>query len=103
VDVNAEDREGCTPFFWACYKGHRGVVREFLTCERVDPNVKGAHGNTALIWACLWGRVDVVRELLECDRVDANLRNKAGSTALDIARTCHMFEIASCLEEHAKS
>ena len=103
VDVNSKDEEGLTAFYWASYEGFWDVVIELLTHEGVvDPDVKGAHGNTALIWACLKGQVDVVRTLLECDKVNAHQRNEAGSTAHDIARICNMFEIACCIEEHAR-
>ena len=102
VDVNAKDKGDRTALFRAINKGHSDVVGELVQHEKVDVNVQGRLGYTALMWATVQGRSDIVALMLEWNNMDVDLRNKVGSTALDVARNCGMFDIAHCLEKHAK-
>ena len=102
ADVNAKNRERRNALLWAIKSEHWDIVDELVQRTEMDVNVQDVIGCTALMWACLQGRLISVSMLLKHDNIDTNLKNKAGSTALDIARKCHMHEIAQFLEEYTK-
>ena len=54
--LNIKDKYGLTPFMWACYFGHKDVVKLLLDHpERIELNARDNGGWTAFIWACQKG------------------------------------------------
>ena len=60
IDVNVKDRDGATPFFWACY-GHTSCVREMLKDSRVKVSEPNRFGTTPLGYAAYGGRLDIIK------------------------------------------
>ncbi len=65
ADVNARNRYGTTPLFFAAAKGHLDILRLLLD-KGADPNVEDTfYHATPLIWSITEGRPEVVKLLLE--------------------------------------
>ncbi|KAF0688938.1 Aste57867_19542 [Aphanomyces stellatus] len=62
VDVNMQDRDGCTALYYASANGHADVLRVLLGAD-ADPNVASTR-RTALHCAVMWQRDECVRLLL---------------------------------------
>ena len=60
IDVNAKDRDGETPFLWAC-DGRASCLREMLRDSRVSVNEPDNGGYTPLWFAAFSGHVDVTK------------------------------------------
>ena len=68
--LNIKDKYGRTPFLWACYNGHKDVVKLLLDhSEGIDLNTKDRWRKTAFMEACRNGHKDVVKLLLEYSKV----------------------------------
>ena len=89
-NIVAKDRNGCTPFHFACVRGHLDVVKLFVplskskllhpddcvclgingrsTCKAahtpLDINAVAGDGNTGVVWAQRNGHTEVVAYLL---------------------------------------
>jgi len=72
VDVGKQQKEGATPFFIACEKGHQEVVSLLLAESRIDLNKPLNDGTTPLSVACQNGHEEVVSLLLADPRIDPN-------------------------------
>ena len=83
ADVEAADKDGCTPLFIASQKGNLDVARELLAR---GANIEAAMnmGATSLIIASYYGHLDVVRELL-ARGANIEAANNNGATSLYIA------------------
>ena len=81
--LNITDELGRTPFMWACYNGHKDVVKLFLEhSDRIELNIKDGYGKTPFMWACFYGHKDVVQLFLEhSEIIDLNARENTGWTA----------------------
>ena len=86
--LNNKDNYGRTPFMWACYNGHKDVVKLLLDhSEGIDLNARDRWGKTAFMIACQRGRKDVVKLLLDhSERIEFNAKSTCGRTALMWAR-----------------
>ena len=73
--LNARDTDGLTPFHWACYRGHKDIVKLLLQHSglTINLNAKGNCGETAFMLACQRGRKDVVQLLLKYSGSDIEL------------------------------
>jgi len=60
IDVNAKNKEGYTPFPWACI-GRPSCVREMLKDSRVKVNEPNKYGYTPLWIASFNGYLDVIK------------------------------------------
>ena len=85
ANVNARDKRGATPLFWAAVADHAAAVR-YLVSHGADINAvaKGDEGQTPLIEAAWHGDADLVKYLIAAganvDDVDS-----PGDTALEVA------------------
>ena len=62
ADIEAADKNGSTPLWWASHFGHLDIVRELLGR---GANVEASQGgSTSLYGASYHGHLDIVRELL---------------------------------------
>jgi uncharacterized protein len=64
ANVNARDKWGKTPLYWACYLGHEEAATLLLN-EKADANIRDKTRSTALIEAAREGRIRMVRLLLD--------------------------------------
>jgi hypothetical protein len=80
ADIEAADKDGRTPLWYASFFSHPDVVRELLAC---GANIEAAmsYGATSLIIASQNGHLDVVRELL-ARGANVNAAANVGSTPL---------------------
>ena len=60
IDVNAKNRRGYTPFYYAC-SGRASCVREMLKDSRVEANEPTNDGETPLWRAAYYGHLEVIR------------------------------------------
>ena len=82
VEVSQPDTDGFTPFYVACYDGHKEVVLLLLASSRVDVNKSNNNGSTPFFVACQNGHQEVVSLLLADTRVDLNKPNNNLCTPL---------------------
>ena len=73
--LNSKDEYGATALMWACFNGHKDVVKLLLdNSERIELNAIANNGGTAFMWACKKGHKDVVKLLLKYSEVvDINI------------------------------
>ena len=83
ADIEAADKNGCTPLYDASYYGKLEVARELLAR---GANIEAAadDGATSLFIASQEGRLDVVRELLACG-ANIEAATNRGTTSLFMA------------------
>ena len=81
VDVNEEDKWGCTALPLACRNGHRDVA-ELLLDHGADINATTDNGYTPLTSACANGHTSITRLLLDRDCSNVNAVDDDGVTAL---------------------
>ncbi|KAJ3527065.1 hypothetical protein NMY22_g9920 [Coprinellus aureogranulatus] len=81
-DINACDRQGLTPVFYA---QTLSSLRLFLSCNSLNPNHQDLKGNTILIRACTGNNIAVVELLLQRPDINLNISNLCGTTALMVA------------------
>lgn len=87
ANINAQDRQGCTPLHWAVSKGNRLTMRFFLSICSPNPNIRDHKGQTPLHIAALRGDHHSVSILLEYSKipVDINATTTTGWTTLSLA------------------
>ncbi|XP_063405879.1 ankyrin repeat domain-containing protein 50-like [Mytilus trossulus] len=78
--IKVKDKEGRSPFYVACKKGHIAVVR-YLTKYNEDINAHDVNNTTALSATCLNGH-SVVAQLLLDNNADINKTNKINQDTL---------------------
>jgi ankyrin repeat protein len=71
-DINHQDSYGYTPFAYACFHGHPGIVDCFLNHPNVEVNKKIYLGFSPLILACLRGWTTIVAALLKNPKVNVH-------------------------------
>lgn len=81
--VNAKDKNGYTPLFWAAFGGHADIAK-LLLAKGADVNAKVNEGHTPLYEASFRGHRKVVELLLAAD-ADVNARSEKGQTPLHVA------------------
>merc|ERR1719471_351638 len=92
-------RDGATPLFKACHKGHLDTITELL---KHKPNLGILkNGETVLHAAALFGHLKVVRVLLNSG-VDRNIKNKEGQTASDLAEEAGYDFISAFISDFDK-
>ena len=102
--VNAKDRQGYTPLYWASEFGHKNIV-ELLIAEGADVNaVNGGRfvEQTALHIAVSYGHHDIVQILL-ANGADVNAKSYNGRTALDMVIRKGHVKIVELLREHGET
>jgi len=80
TDVNARDKGGETPLFWAVLSDNNDVAK-FLIDKGADVNAKAKDGRTPLYIVALFGHKNVA-ELLISKGADANAKTERGNTPL---------------------
>ena len=97
--VNAQDKNGWTPLFWAAGNGHAKVARILLDAgAHVD--IQDQNGNTPLHLVASGlsqDHIDVARALLDAG-AKVDIRNSQGSTPIQVATATGNSELARILE-----
>ena len=81
VNIEKEEVQHRTPFYWACTQGDIAVI-DYLYKKGCNINHKSSLGRTALSKSCYLGRIDIVEYLLNCKEIDLYSQDKKGRTAL---------------------
>jgi ankyrin repeat protein len=82
ADVNAKDKDGCTPLHWAASQGNSNVIK-LLLAKGADVNAKDKDGRTPLHWAASPFQANLnIIELLLAKGADVNAKNADGITPL---------------------
>jgi len=98
VDVNWCDAEfQRTPFYRACFYGHRGVVEYLLGHPRVDVTLIQSQGCSPFFIACQNGHVKVVSVLLADPRIDVNQKTQHEASPFFIACQNGHVEVVTLL------
>jgi len=95
ADVNAKDKTGYTPLFYAAQKGQKEVA-ELLIGAGANVNTKDQYGNTPLHYAAVSGHYDMC-EVLVSNGADVAAKNLTGGTALAMAKTQGHSQIVELL------
>ena len=91
ADVEAEDKDGCTPLWSASERGHLDIVRELLARgANIEAATQG--GWTSLLRASDHGHLDIVRELL-ARGANVNTVSNSGYTPLMWSSYCGHVEV----------
>jgi len=102
-DIDAVDKQGCTPLFYAVYDQQYGKdLVEFLLQYDANVNHQDGHKRTVFMIAAQWGYVDVVKFLLTKRDMRSNLRDEKGRTALHWAVACNAVECAMAMGKAKK-
>src|SRR5207253_1752774 len=80
ADVNARNKDGETPLYYAAFSGHKDVAELWLT-QHADVNARNKDGDTPLHEAANNDSKDVA-ELLLAEHADINARSNNGQTPL---------------------
>ena len=89
------DKDGLTPFHYACYSGLLDIVKYFEN-EKLGNLVGTTHsGDTPLHFACQSDQVEVAQFLLSTGKCDPLCKNAEGLTPLEITTS---FEIRKLLD-----
>ena len=99
IDVNLKDRDGYTPFYFACC-GHTSCVREMLKDSRVKLNEPPKNGWTPLYRAAYHNHLDIIRWWIASGReIDLGTPGDVDKTdAIGAARKNGETEVATLLE-----
>ncbi|XP_071141832.1 uncharacterized protein [Mytilus edulis] len=81
--IEVKDKEGRSPFYVACEKGHTAVVR-YLMRYNEDIDAKNMDNTTALSATCLNGHTEVAQLLLD-NKADINITNNLNQDTLYFA------------------
>jgi len=99
IDVNAKNKYGKTPFYFACF-GRTSCVREMLKDSRVKVNDSDNDGITPLWVAATFGHLDIIRWWIASGR-EMDL-GKPGdvdkSDVIGVAKKWRKTEVATLLE-----
>ncbi|CAC5410652.1 unnamed protein product [Mytilus coruscus] len=81
--IEVKDKEGRSPFYVACEKGHIAVVRHLMKYHE-DINAENRDKTTALSATCLNGHTELAQLLLH-NKADINISNKLNQDTLHFA------------------
>jgi len=102
-NINAREKDGWTPLFWAStghfFKDGSEAVLRLLLEHGADINAQDKKGWTPLYVASINGALEVVRLLLE-HGADVEAKDNDGKTALQEAAWRRRGEIMKLLREH---
>ena len=99
TDINAQDKLGLPPFYYACDLGRTETVKLLLQQGTVHIDKQDEYGRTPLMRATQRGHSEVVKLILEQNGVNINLKDSLGWTALQYAATLKTGTIAEMLLE----
>ena len=99
AQVNAVDKTGYTPLFYAAEKGRKDVA-EILIAAGANVNAKDNYANTPLHYAAVLGHYDMA-ELLIAKGADAGAKNLTGGTPAAMARAKGHNKIVELLSRRA--
>ena len=83
MDVNIQDKDGCTPLHCCVREGNENICRLLLD-HNTDINIQDKDGCTPLHWCAIGGNENLCRLLLE-HNADVNIQDKYGSTPLHLS------------------
>lgn len=85
TDVNAKDKDGCTPLMNAVMSQDERVVRMLAADARVNVNLKGCGQATAVMLSVNGGPIGILQALLGRSELRLDLKDDQGHTALSWA------------------
>ncbi|PTB35242.1 hypothetical protein M441DRAFT_119294, partial [Trichoderma asperellum CBS 433.97] len=60
IDLNAKDRHGQTPLWWAAANGNKAIIQLISNQTGVDINAKNSFSQAPLLWAARNGNEAIV-------------------------------------------
>jgi len=100
VNVNGENKAGCTPFMMACFNGATKCVRLLLLDSRVNLNLPNKERNTPLRQAAYYGHVAPIRWWIASGRdLDLGRASDGKTNAIEAARKQEKPEVVTLLEK----
>jgi ankyrin repeat protein len=85
VEVNAQDRWGCTALSAAAAEGHEHIVELLLAIEEVDANLANLWDRTPVIHAAKLGNGAILAKLIDSGKSDPYRTDEEGLWALSMA------------------
>lgn len=82
VDINAQDKFGCTALMCAAEKDNIALANLLLSIPGINVNLQDNYGNTALMEAIYFAREKIATVLLSLPQTDINIVNKNNFTTL---------------------
>ena len=102
VNVNQANKNGITPLYVACEKGHLDVVQVLLTKKEIQINQATNDGRTPINIASDFGHTEIVRlhVLLQQPNIDIQQKDDWGDTPESSASKKGFTEIVTLLQQH---
>ncbi|PIA99837.1 Ankyrin-3 [Cercospora beticola] len=79
-NIDAKDRIGRTPLWYAACQGHVSIVESLLNTRRVDVNARDRDGTSPICIAARQGRYNVVSILCGNTKIEVDIKNDGGFT-----------------------
>ena len=84
IAINAHDKSGSTPLYWACHGGHSECVDLLLQNNFIELDAQNKLGDTALHAAAWKSHADVVKQLVH-KGANKDVKNNEKKTPYDLA------------------
>jgi len=103
INVNLKDREGCTPFLWACLKVSIPMTRLLLSDPRVNTAAIDRERCSATWCAAMKGSLEIIEWLIESGRDLGDLNERGaffglGFTTVEVAEEYGFLEVVFLLQ-----
>jgi len=85
TDVNAKDKDGCTPLMNAVMAQDQSIVLMLAADRRVNVNIQGCGHATAAMLAVNGGPIGILHALLQRPEIRLDIKDDQGHTALSWA------------------
>jgi len=95
ADINAADKEGCTPLILAV-KSNDGQIANFLLEKGADADSRDNYGFTPLLWSLYCGFTDLAKALIE-KGAGVNVADNNGKTPLMLSCENAHIEVSKIL------
>mmetsp|Transcript_32920 Transcript_32920/g.61229 ORF Transcript_32920/g.61229 Transcript_32920/m.61229 type:complete len:257 (-) Transcript_32920:251-1021(-) len=102
VDINSQDKMGCTALMWAIGKNNLEMVKFLVEEYEADVNLRDIKGDTALVMAAYNGHPLTVEYLVNDTNADVDIPGEDGLTALEWAERVHNDTVVMFLRDHKK-
>ena len=85
IAINAHDKSGSTPLYWACHGGHTECVEVLLQNNFIELNGQNKLGDTALHAAAWKSHADIIQRLLANKKARNDIKNNENKIPFDLA------------------